>query len=439
MQRTTLITIGVALLIGTGLAIAFCPTLYPPHFEGRDYVAIANFDYAHVYSYYGARVLHPLIVRAVASIAQRPADAYVFRFVSVASLIALFLLLGLYYASEFPWTPWLFLPLVATATVVDEYRNYYWHDLFYAALCALFFLALRMNRWVSLPILLMLYMTRESTILLVAVLVLVAMLRRQWGFLVSVLLVGMAGMKATSMLMARAMPNHHGVSMLTLDVLKVPFNFALNICGLEFWTNTNAATLDPPRWVADVPSWLHLGNIRQVGYCGFHGVRPLGMLVLMCSAFGTLPALVIRAVTRGGVRLHNQRFDCAVAFVYGGIMFVLAPLVGSIPSRYILYSWPMFWIFAVGLMNATTADTRRRIEFVLLSLAASWAPAFIRVFSGTKLTDSESVSVVSSGGLMVSLVVLLAIYIGAWYWLTPSGRAVGLLQSEDQLSRRPRC
>jgi hypothetical protein len=438
MKRTTLITIGIALLISLGLAAAFRPRLYPPYDEGKDYVAIANFNYADVSGYYGARVLHPLVVRVVANIARRPVDAQVFRWVSVASLIALFLFLAFYYVAEFSWAPWLFLFLAATATLVDEYRNYYWHDLFYTALCALFFLALRMNRWVSLPILLMLYMTRESTILLVSVLVVVALLRRQWGFALSVLLVGVAGMKATSTLIAHAMPNKHGISMLTLDALKLPFNFAFNICGLEFWTNTNAPTLDAPRWIANLPGWLHLGNIRQVGYSGFQAARPLRLLVLMCSAFGILPALVIRAVTRGGVRLLQIRFDCAIAFAYGALMFVLAPLVGTLPSRYILYSWPIFWIFAVGLLGETATNARRRIEFVLLSLAASWTPALIRLASGAKLVGSGSLSAASSVGLIISLFALIPIYVRAWYLLSPSGGAERLLQSRDCLSGEPR-
>jgi hypothetical protein len=431
MKRTSLITIGIALLISLGLAAVFNPGLYPPYDEGRDYVAVANFNYTNVSSYYGARVLHPLVVRVVADIAHRPVDALVFRWVSVASLMALFLFLAFYFVAECSLTPWLFLFLVATANVVDEYRNYYWHDLFHAALCVLFFLALRTNKWVSLPILLMLYMTRESTILLVAILALVAMLRRQWGFAFSVLLVGVAGMKATSMLMAHAMPNKHGISMLTLDTLKLPFNFALNICGLEFWTNTNAATLDAPRWVANVPGWLHLGNIRQVGYSGFQAARPLRVLVLMCSAFGILPVPVIRAVARGVVRLLQIRFDCAIAFAYGGLMFVLAPLVGTLPSRYILYSWPIFWIFAVGLLDEAVTIIRRRIEFVSLSLVASWTPALVRLASGTKLVGRESLSAVTSGGLIISLAVLVAIYVRAWYLLEPSGRAAGLVQPAD--------
>ena len=111
-----------------------------------------------------------------------PIDARAFLWVSAAALIVFFTCLGAYYGLEFPSAPRLWLLLAATAMIVDQYRNYYWHDLFYAALCALFFLALRANWWVSLPIILLLCVTRESTVILVAVLVAITAFRRQWAF-----------------------------------------------------------------------------------------------------------------------------------------------------------------------------------------------------------------------------------------------------------------
>jgi hypothetical protein len=237
---------------------------------------------------------------------------------------------------QYSFASGLWLVLLVTAVVIDSYRNYYWHDLFYAALCALFFLVLRASPWASLPILFLLYLTRESTIVLVGVLALVAAMQRRWKFCVLAVFVGLAAMRADSALFAHALANQHGLAPALLDILKVPYNFALNVCGLEFWTNTNAATLHPPIWVVHVPAWLHLGNIREVGYSGFFWERPVRTLLIMSTAFGILPLAVVRAAKRNWRRLLLSQFQMATAVFYGALMFVLTPLMGTLPDRYVL-------------------------------------------------------------------------------------------------------
>jgi hypothetical protein len=51
------------------------------------------------------------------------------------------------------------------------------HDLFHAALCAAFFLLMRASRWAALPVVFLLYLTRESTIVLATAIVVIALAR----------------------------------------------------------------------------------------------------------------------------------------------------------------------------------------------------------------------------------------------------------------------
>jgi hypothetical protein len=415
MSRRLSASVIAALCFGIGLAFAFRPGAYLPYWEGRYYFAIANGDYTHMESFYAGRVLHPIVVRIVAALAHVPVDWRAFLWVSMASLVIFFCALGAYFGLEFPIQPWLCVPLIATATVVDQYRNYYWHDLFYAALSALFFLTLRRNRWACLPILFLLYMTRESTIVLAAVLVAVAAIRRQWLFFASSAFVGAAGFKMTSALVARALPGHHGIPVILLDLLKLPYNFALNVCGVELWTNTDAATIkEAPKWVVNLPAWLHLGNIHQIGYCGFFWQRPAQLLMFLSCAFGVLPLLVWQGLASGRARPLFKRFDCTIAFAYGGLMFALTPLIGTLPGRYVLYAWPAFWIFGVALVYSLFGDTRRRLEFALLCLLASWVPALVRCVTGPPLGEPGSLMDLSSAGLILSLLILAGFYIRAY-------------------------
>jgi hypothetical protein len=293
----------------------------------------------------------------------------------------------------------------------------------------------------------------------VVALVFTAALRREWKFGLAAALVGLAGMKVDSALVARALPNHHGISIALLDVLKIPYNFALNVCGLEFWTNTNAATLDPPTWVARLPAWLHLGNIREVGYSGFSWTRPAQTLLILSTAFGLLPMAIIgpavgdsgdsnppsqvnprskdavpgQQQNRESRKLRDLknlwgvsdlwrqqklcRPDIAAASAYGALIFVLTPLIGTTPSRYVLYAWPLFWLFGVSILQTRFSRTRKRVHFVLLSLCAAWIPAFVRLVTGPSIGGPQSLSTVTSPGLIVSLALVGSIYIFGWHVL----------------------
>jgi hypothetical protein len=198
-------------------------------------------------------------------------------------------------------------------------------------------------------------------------------------------LAGLIAVRVDSALVARALPNHQGLSLAVLDILKVPYNFAYNVCGLEFWTNTNAATLDPPVWAARLPPWLHIGNIREIGYSGFSWERPARTLLAMTTAFGVLPLAVLRLPAGKWTSLLRGQFDMATSLVYGALMFGLAPLVGTVPERYVLYAWPVFWWFAVDLLAAALPDLRTRAETVFLCVLAAWTPALVRLFTGPSI------------------------------------------------------
>jgi hypothetical protein len=417
-NRDLTVSVATGLFVATALAVGFKPVAYPPYFEGRDYFSLANGDYSHLEGYYAGRVLHPLVVRAVASVAHLPIDWRSFFFVSVASLGILFCALGAYFAIEIPARPWLYISLAATAIVIDQYRNYYWHDLFFAALLAVFFLTLRINPWISLPILLLLFVTRESTFILVFAIALIAAFRREWIFSASALVLGALGARVNSRLVAHALPQHHGIPVFLLDLLKIPYNFALNVCGLEFWTNTNAATIsDPLKWVADLPPWIHLGNIHQIGYCGFFVDRPVKLLLLALTAFGTMPLLVALSLLKGYGRPLLQKLDCAVAVLYGGLMFVLAALTGTNPARYVLYAWPIFWIFGAASLSLLFRERKRTlVEFLALSAFAAWIPAMVGFATESLSYQRSSFFELSRMETVASLAILVPVY---WrsHWL----------------------
>jgi hypothetical protein len=159
-----------------------------------------------------------------------------------------------------------------------------------------------------------------------------------------------------------------------------------------------------------------------VGFINFSWERPAWTLLVLSTAFGILPLVVIRA-GRGSGRLLIRRFDLATACVYGSLMFILAPLQGTAPARYILYAWPLFWLFGVAAFEAAIPGRRRRIGIVVLSLCAAWTPAAVRLVTGPALQGPQSLSEVSRSGLLISLALVLAMYIYGWRLAEPVAAA----------------
>ncbi|MGB7310994.1 MAG: hypothetical protein WBC67_18185, partial [Candidatus Acidiferrales bacterium] len=129
---------------------------------------------------------------------------------------------------------------------------------------------------------------------------------------------------------------------------------------------------------------------------------------------------VIRA-GRGRGRSLVQRFDLALACVYGALMFILAPLQGTTPARYILYAWPLFWLFGVAELEAVIPERRRRrLAIVALSACAAWAPAIVRLaMTRSAPHGPESLSEVSDKGLLISLALVAVIYVCGWRLAEP--------------------
>jgi len=404
--------------LGLGLAYLFRPGAYPPLFEGLDYFHIAQGNTSGIETYYAGRVLHPLVVRWIAGAFHEPLNWNVFWWVAIGSLVALFAFMGLSYALDHPVHPWIALPLVATAVLIEHYRDYYWHDLFYTALCAAFFLVLRANRWASLPFLYLLYVTRESTIVLVAAVVIAAAGERAWKFCAGATLAGFAGFQTTHYFVARAAPSHHGISMALLDALKIPYNIAYNIFGLEFWTNTSVDYVgEIPKWAVKVPAWLPLGNIHEVGFYAFVWHKPIELLVVLASAFGVLPLLIPFVFDLDQRRKILNRIDLQIAFIYGMLAFLLTPLIGTVPARYILYAWPLFWIVGVRILFRVVTDSRDRAEFVALCVVASWLPAIVWIETRTEVISPLFLVNLEPGALLISLVGLVVIYARTFFLL----------------------
>lgn len=351
-----------AVTLAMVIVFAWLPAVQMPVQQGYpdsvSYFAIASGQQKTAYYYYAGRVLHPLTARFLSHVFGLSLPNG-FRAVSCFSLVILFVAVSGNVGDT------MLVPLLLMAVVIQAFRFYYLPDLFYAGLSAVFFSTFRRNIWLSLPLIFLLQITRESTILLILITSAV-MSGRNTRFAVAVVAVGAAGMVVTSMLVAGAVPNHHGLSTAVFDLLKVGYNISANFFGVVLWTDTNATTTGcNPVWTAAI----HLGAIRHVGLCSVQWWRPLVTVVSLASAFGIVPLFVGQACPK-----ELLRADLKIAYWYGLASLALAPLIGGTVARYTLYAWPLFWLYGGELLKSL--PRRKKVVVVSLSLAASWVPEF---------------------------------------------------------------
>ena len=333
------------------IAIWANPGSREPFVEGEAYFQMAEGHPETVYNYYAGRMLHPWAARELAKLV--PMDLHrAFLVWAVISLLGFCVFISLY-LRRLGMNPLLLVPLVCIPATTTLYRGYYFHDLFHAMLVAGFVVLYSYSAWVALPFLLLLHLTRESTILLSVCLAVVNLRRRRWAYALSVVAIAALGMSATSAAVHAALPNKHGLNTLEMYVLKVPYAFCHNVLGLVFWTDTNAATLNcTPTWIVNVAG--RLGSIRQVGFCGFRPGLIVKTLAAFLVPFGVEPAIVARLVHQRWRAWPKYGDVFQTVFAYGATCALFAPVIGTDPARYVLYAWPLCLLALPELLKILT-------------------------------------------------------------------------------------
>jgi len=302
--------------------------------------------------------------------------------------------------------PLLILPLLLSPASSQFFSSFYHHDLFYAALLALLFLTLwREKSWVpSFVILLALFLTRESTLLLSLCIIAVAWLKSKRRIIIPVAAATLLGLALTSYITRSSPANVHQMNNLVYLVLKIPFNFFQNVFGVKIWLNT-FVQVEPPLFTVALPKWLHLGSISAVGLCPWLPIFPLTTLFLFLTSFGVLPLLLRDNLSKYRRRIFTEMPPWLLLLVtYGLISFLITPLLGSSLSRYIGYGWPAFWLAVPALLAKYYRLPKDAIlRLVLLHILANWIP--FAIYS----MNTGSVSVVLSSAACAAVIQGLAL------------------------------
>ena len=242
-------------------------------------------------------------------------------------------------------------------------------DLLYAALlCGLLLLLQRGSLLAASLMMFPLMLTRESTVLTLACFLAAGWSRLRAREIVAAVGATLAGWLVVRHLSAGGLPNHEHISAGLYLLAKMPWNFLRHILGVDAWANVYPE--------CGVPVWqlpIHIDRLTAIGSCGFQSWLPARTFAYGLAIFGLLPLLVLHC--RWSDR-SNWDLTTRFAILYGGVSFLLAPLLGDSLLRLFGYGWPLFLVglpILLGTGGGRFRATWASWLFLAMHLALSWS------------------------------------------------------------------
>ncbi len=392
----------LAIFCAAIITVIHWPRLTTLSWEGTYYYALAQKGPQLVEKPYAGRFLHPLLARLISDVTSLDLNKS-FYFLGLLSLLIL-CIAATWLLSRWTQAPWLIVPLLLTPATGQFVSSFYHHDLFYAALLALLFLILWKEKiwFLSFGILMALFLTRESTLLLSLCIIGVAWIKNRRRIIIPVVTASLLGLALASYVTRSSPANVHHMNDIVYLILKIPFNFLQNVFGTKIWLNT-FVKVEPPLFTIELPKWLPLGSVSAVGLCPWLPIFPLTTLFLFLTSFGIAPLLAWSGLRKFRHQIPRQTSPLSLLLIiYGLISFLITPALGSSLARYIGYAWPAFWL-AVPALTVRYYDPPRNtaLRLVMLHVLVSWIPPTI--YSMNSLSVPIVLSAVACAGVLQAL------------------------------------
>ena len=162
--------------------IAWLDSPYGFDVDSQHYIDIAEGRIYNVNKPFSNRILHPIVAGTIAKVAHLSTEL---SFLTIGILSLVVLLLAVFLVTKVASSrPTVVIAFLVTPFLVGLFQEYYLPDMFYAAILGLFFLCLGQHKlWWRLALLFLLYITRESTILLSLTVALISVYKRWWRML----------------------------------------------------------------------------------------------------------------------------------------------------------------------------------------------------------------------------------------------------------------
>lgn len=386
-----------------------------PHFSSDSsyYKEMAEGHYSNVIKPFSNRILHPMLVRTLAGIFSISTDRAFFAWGLLALMTLAWTLSLILGRSDIPHYTVVSAVVVFTPLWLSLFRDYFLPDLFHAALLGLFFLVLLESeikqkfRWASLVLLFLLYLTRESTILLTLSIIVVSVYKSERRLAFAACISTLIGISVVSIAARHSPANIHAMNDLLYAGLKIPFNFMKNVLGIQLWTNTlmnNQETYCRPVMAINVPTWLPLGSINSLGVCSFDPRFPINTVKVALTVFGVMPTLLIAKIVKVRNAIsRNSPTWLLVVLLYGSLAYFIGTSIGASVNRLIGYGWPAFWLATPILLKNEFMNRSLLQKLLFCHLLVCWIPLVV----GDLQTH----------GLVVSILLLTVVLVLQWFAL----------------------
>jgi hypothetical protein len=278
---------------------------------------------------------------------------------------------------------WMLLAMVLVPSWAVLVQYLVLPDLWYAGLLAALLVLLQREWYVAAALwMLPLMLSRESTSLTLVCFLVAAwpmLKQRRWLVTAMAVVAAVVGSVVVGKLAAGSRPNAEHLPQTVYMFAKLPWNFLRNVVGLMPWSDANRDLCTVPVWSVPVSLPFHLGgSVHALGVCGFSFMQQLLALEGTLTNFGLLPLLTAMVWWRTGVLRSGRGLVRSVllrfALLYGGVSFLLAPLLGAGFVHLMQYAWPLFLVALPGLFDELVVGvmTARRmwasVGFFALSL-----------------------------------------------------------------------
>jgi len=350
--------------------------------DAEHHIAMAEGKYEVVPQHHSRRVLYSWIVSKLQN-----ALGTDMAFFTVGTL-SLFLFLWVVLVMIRHVTAWafsicaafIFLPYLLTL-----HYELYLPTIFFLLLSSLFCMLLIKKRYLlSLFVLFLLFLTRGEAIIIAFGFILSMVVHifknpRKKSYYSYILLTILLGSLSSVILtfLTKDNTNINQIPFLPFLFLRVPLYFLRNFVGLEHWLDTYRSmpyyphqpliAFEAPQWIQDISA------IKQFGIYKWSLENPMKTFLLLLSSFGTAPTILLFFLKKKMPKLSDNTPAFSTILFFGGIIFILAPILGQPFLRYYVTAWPVFFLIApFFLKHIKRVDKKLFVKILFCYILSAW-------------------------------------------------------------------
>lgn len=361
------------------------------------YIAAAEGRLEELIQPYSARFLHPFLVGSLSVLFSLNTEQS-FLVIGVISVFIFFVLSATILKKAINLKAIFLFPLFFSPYFLLTIREIFEPDAFYIFLTSLFFFFLFYEKEIAVLLtFFLLFLSRESTSLLGVILAIAAWFKGKKLFAVGVIMIVLISMYLSGVLNSIGRPNIHNLNNSVYLLAKVSFNFLTNVLGVRPWANTYANC--EPVFKLSLPRAEQLGDINEVGFCGFEIIRPIQTLIILLTLFGIAPLFLFYAISKNWKTVFQKiPFWLLIALVYGLTNYFIGIVAGTGIQRIVGYGWPAFLLVVPVLISRFFEfDKRSILKLSLIQIFTAWLPLIVYRLNGDNLSSALFILIVVLG------------------------------------------